>query len=129
MTDVALHPTLRTYFDSLCRLDFRGVASCFAPEGLQEDPVGGGIRRGPTEVEAFLSQLGGLFASIELRPTRVYVCGDEIGLVWEAKGRGKNGVEVSFDGIDVVVLDAAGKITSLRAFWNPATVVPKLAAP
>ena len=129
MTDATLHPTLRTYFDSLCRLDFHGVASCFAPDGLQEDPVGGGVRRGPAEVEAFLTQLGGMLASIELRPTRVHACGDEIGLVWEAKGRGKNGVDVSFDGIDVVVLDAAGRIASLRAFWDPAAVIPKLTAP
>ncbi|MBK7977349.1 MAG: nuclear transport factor 2 family protein [Deltaproteobacteria bacterium] len=128
MTEPILHPTLARYFDALCALDFAAVASCFAADGLQEDPVGGGVRRGPAEVHAFLQQIGAAFASIELRPTRVYSCGGEIALVWEARGRGKNGAEVRFHGIDVVILDVTGEIRSLRAFWDPAPVLAALSA-
>lgn len=123
MTTPNLPPTMRRYFDALAKLDFAGVAACFAPDGLQEDPVGGGVRHGPGEVEAFLRQIGAAFAAIELRPIRAYDCGGELALVWDASGRGKNGAAVSFHGIDVVKLDDAGRITSLRAWWDPAPVI------
>ncbi len=124
-----LHPTLTRYFEALRRMDFAGVAACFAADGLQEDPVGGGTRRGPAQVQAFFEQIGGLLSAVDLTPVRVYPAGNEIGVVWDAKGRGKNGVDVRFDGIDVIVLDAAGQIASLRAFWDAGTIIAKLSAP
>jgi steroid delta-isomerase len=129
MTRPELHPTLTRYFDSIRRMDWPAVAACFTADALQEDPVGGGTRRGPAEIQGFFVQIGALFATVELVPTKVFVCGNEIAVVWDGKAHAKNGADVTFEGIDVVVLDGAGKITSLRAFWDAGPVIAKASAP
>ena len=126
MDPLASYPKLRAYFDALTRLDLTAAADCFADDATQEDPVGGGVRQGRAAIHAFFQQVGGLLASFAIRPMRVYPCGSEVAVVWDATWRGKNGAEVECGGVDVAVIDARGMIASMRAFWDAAGTVAQL---
>jgi steroid delta-isomerase len=41
---------------------------------------------------------------------------------------GKNGREVTFAGIDVITVNEAGAIQTVRVYWNPVPVLTELQA-
>jgi steroid delta-isomerase len=121
-----IHPTIDAYFAGITAKDFEAVAACFADATHHEDPVGSPVNHSPAGVKAFLDQIGGLFATVDLRPRCAYRCGDEYAVVWDGQGTGMNGAQVAFEGVDVIALDGAGRIATLRAFWDPAPTIGKL---
>jgi steroid Delta-isomerase len=85
------------------------MAACFAEDCVIQDPVESPPMRGQTELRQFLQTIVNLFATVEL-----------------TEEFGKNGREVTFEGIDVFEQNAAGKIQSLRGYWNPAAMLATL---
>lgn len=55
----------------------------------------------------------------------MYIVGDEATVKWTGQLAGKGGDAVSFEGIDVMMVDD-GKTQTLRAYWDPAPVVAVL---
>lgn len=126
MSHAPIHPSIDAYFATLSAMDWDGVAACFAPEIHHEDPVGSPVNRSPAGVKAFLTQIGGLFETVALRPRAHFRCGDEFAIVWDGEGRGRNGAQVTFEGVDLIRVDGEGRIATLRAFWDPAPVLGRL---
>ena len=48
---------------------------------------------------------------------------------WAGSGRGRNGKDVTFRGIDVFALDGEGRITTLDAYWDAAPVMEDISSP
>ncbi len=91
------------------------------------DPVGTPGRSSKEEIGGFWDQITALFKEVELKPVTVYPGGpDHFALTWRADGVGFNGVAVQFDGIDLVTLDAKGKILRMEAYWDAAPTLSKL---
>src|SRR5215218_2669070 len=92
----------------------------FADDAWIEDPIGSPRLTGPDEIGGFFDQSSSMAESIELRRT---------GPVRAAVGEGAfpmqarpniGGTTFVVDIIDVMTFDDAGKITTMRAYWDPA---------
>lgn len=118
---------MQRYLECVGRGDLDGVLSLFADSISVEDPVGGGpgthvISR--DEVAAFF---GRGFERSRPRPTPTGpICTtgrNEAAMPFRLQLTLRNKVH-EIDVIDVMVFDDDGKITSLRAFWNPDEMRP-----
>jgi steroid delta-isomerase len=45
---------------------------------------------------------------------------------WTGRGTGKNGRTVTFEGIDILEVNAAGKIQTIKGYWDPAAMMAEL---
>lgn len=123
-----LPPSLQAYFEAISAMDFEKAAACFADPCHHQDPIGSPVNASPAGVKQFFEGLGSLFASVRLFPREVQGQGSEWAIAFGGEGKGRNGAEVRFEGIDVYRLDEAGLIVELRAYWNPGPIVAKLMA-
>jgi steroid delta-isomerase len=120
--------TIRATVDAYCAAfsagDRAGYVGLFADDGWIEDPVGTPRLTGHDAIGGFFDQSSAMADSIELRRT---------GPVRAAAGEGAfpmqarpsiGGTTFVVDIIDVMTFDDAGKITTMRAFWDPAEMRP-----
>ena len=108
------------------REDWLGL---FAEDSRVEDPVGHlpGIV-GKDALTQFWDQAIASLDSVEFEVTRQWEAGDEAMLLATVSVVGPNGVVVSYDGTFNYVLNGAGRIASLRAFWDLPAVVAAFSA-
>ena len=126
MSEFELPLSIRAYFEAISALDFEKAAACFADPCHHEDPLGSPVNATPGGVKQFLQGLGSLFESVSLFPREVHGQGSEWAIAFGCKGKGRNGAEVVFEGIDIIKLDDADQIRELRAYWNPGPTLAKL---
>ncbi len=116
--------TIASYLDHFSAGDTEAWVGLFADDARVEDPVGSPVIEGREAIAAFFEMSQSLGDSITLVPTGpVRVAGTEAAWPMHAVttvGDDKLVVEI----IDAVVLDDDAKITSLRAFWDPAEIKP-----
>lgn len=94
------------------------VADLYADDATVEDPVGTDVRRGREAILEFYGGLEGLEASTTLH--QVKIAGGEAVFSFELVTKvGDKSYTVA--PIDHMVFDDDGKITAMRAFWDPAT--------
>lgn len=96
----------------------------FAEDALVEDPVGaspldpsGRGHRGHAAIGAFWDAIiapGSVRFAIE----RAIVCGDEIANIGTIFNRMPDGREIGAEGVFVYRVNAAGKLVSLKAYWD-----------
>lgn len=114
------------YFDNIAAMNPEGWVENFAPDALSYDPVG----EPPTKVHEgyreFIAQLQGFFNKLEPKTEHIFVAGNEAAVKWTMEGVTKKGKSIMFDGITVFEINAAGKIQTTRAYWNPAAMVAQL---
>jgi steroid delta-isomerase len=120
--------TIRATVDSYCAAftagDQGGYVDQFAPDGWLEDPVGSPRREGHDSIAAFFAESHALAESIELRRTGpVRVAAGEAAFPMQARPV-LGGTTFVVDIIDVMTFDDTGKITTMRAFWDPAEMRP-----
>jgi steroid delta-isomerase len=97
----------------------------FADDARQEDPVGAPVNEGHEAIGAFYDNLVNSFGapSVTLMQEPI-VCGNEVAMAFQAEAGPEDGrVRIPMI-IDHLVFNGDGKITSLRAFWDPATITP-----
>ena len=93
----------------------------FAPDALQEDPIGEGIRRGRAAIGGFWDEAMSGYRSLAILPRDVVVVvagGLEAAMVWTIEAVTHDGSLVTFDGVDTFAFDEVGLITSVRAYWD-----------
>lgn len=117
---------LDAYFAAIKALDADAFVACFAVDAVQEDPVGAPANHGHEAIRTFFDGIAAGFDQIELAPDATFISGPSAAVKWTGRGTGKNGRGVTFEGIDVVDLDDAGKIRRLRAFWDPRAMMRQL---
>lgn len=103
--------------------------SLFAEDAVVEDPVGpsmldpdGAGHRGRSGIAAFFDTVSALYESISFDIHDSFECGCEVanvGTITIGLAGGQTGV---VKGVFVYRLDPAGRIASLRAFWEPASM-------
>jgi steroid delta-isomerase len=111
------------YVDSYRRNDKQACIDLFAADALWHDPVGEPPHVGHAGVGAFWDQARVLAESIELVPSDVIVCANQAAMVFEihvtlAAPEGTPPTKMIMDAVEVFVLDDAGKISELRAYWD-----------
>jgi steroid Delta-isomerase len=120
--------TVRSAVDAYCAAftngDRDGYVALFAEDAWIEDPVGTPKRVGHDGIGQFFDESSGLADSIELRLTGpVRVAAGEGAFPMQARPN-LGGTTYCVDIIDVMTFDDAGKITTMRAFWDPAEMRP-----
>ncbi len=112
---------IESYVRMMCSNDVDGIVDLYADGGTAEDPVGGKIQSGKDELRTFYA---GTVPSLQVELTGpVRVAGNEAAFPMLAELT-MNDNKLYLDVIDVMAFDDAGRITSMRAFWNPAEMRP-----
>ena len=112
---------IESYVKLMCESDIDGILDLYSDEATAEDPVGGTIQRGR---EALRSFYAGTAPNLQVEITGpIRVSGNECAVPLLAE-LSMNDSKLYIDVIDAMVFDDDGKITSMRAFWNPAEMRP-----
>ena len=111
------------YVDSYRRNDKQACIDLFAADAVWHDPVGEPPHVGHAGVGAFWDQARVLAESIDLVPSDVIVCANQAAMVFEihvtlGAPEGSPSTTMIMDAVEVFVLDDAGKISELRAYWD-----------
>jgi len=117
---------VRGYFLAIRAIDPDAFANSFAEDGTTYDPVGTPAVTGRDALREFLQSICKNFKSVGLTEDHVFVAGNGAAVKWTGKGTSNNGREVRFEGIDVIEVNADGKIQTVRAYWNPAEMIAQL---
>lgn len=115
--------TVAEYFAAIRALDPERWANTFTPDAVSEDPVGAPPMVGHEALRQFLGHIKASFASATLTEDSVEVAGSTATVHWTGKATAHDGRTVDFKGIDVITCNAEGKITNVKAYWDPAPVM------
>lgn len=118
--------TIASYFAAIRAMDAEGFVNAFAPDAVSHDPVGAPPLNGHEQIRQFISGIMAGFETVGLTENHVFINGNAAAVKWTGRGRTRSGRNVSFEGVDVLEFDSEGKITLLRAFWDPAPVMAAL---
>ena len=89
----AIEEAIRSYCEAWERRDRPQWLAAFREDATQEDPIGGGIRRGHTEIGRFLDEVWRIDTARE----------DE---------------RIEFEGVDIFTFDRSHRIMTVRAYWE-----------
>jgi steroid delta-isomerase len=114
--------TVAEYFAAIRAMDANRWVAVFAPDGITNDPVGTPPVAGHEALRGFITHIFSSFQSVALTECEVYINGASAAVHWTGHAVAPSGKEVDFAGIDVIDTNEEGKITLVRAFWDPAPV-------
>lgn len=114
---------LQAYVDRINAGDADGVLALFAPDAVIEDPIGTPIKRGDDLPRWFADTVAFATRITPVAPIRGSH-GDEALLVFDVEFTPPGGPRMRIRSADACRFDAAGRITSLRAFWGPDDLSP-----
>lgn len=119
-----IRATVEAYCAAFTAGDRDAYVGLFAEEAWLEDPVGSPRIEGHDAIGGFFEQSSSMAESIELRLTGpVRVAAGEAAFPMQARPS-IGGATFCVDIIDVMTFDDAGRITTMRAFWDPAEMRP-----
>jgi steroid delta-isomerase len=126
MSHTTCKQAVAEYFSALRAMDVDRWVNIFAPGAESHDPVGTPPLVGHEALRQFLTEIFSAFETVGLTEDHIFVTGDIAAVKWTGLGRGRNGKDVIFEGIDIIECNPEGKIISVRAYWNPAPVVAEV---
>ena len=121
-TPQEIRDIVNTYIGMMCSDDIEGIMGLYAEDATAEDPVGGEVKQGIDALREFYS-FAAPALQVELKGP-ICVAGDSCAFLVMAKLT--MGDEVSYlNATDVFTFNDAGKITSMRAYWDPQDMRPE----
>jgi steroid Delta-isomerase len=120
---ISCEQTVTEYFAAIRAMDVERWVKTFAVNAVSHDPVGTPPMHGHEALRQFLTQVNSGFESLGLTEDSVFINGNSAAVKWTGKGTGRNGKPVTFEGIDVIECNEAGKIVAVHAYWDPAPVM------
>jgi steroid delta-isomerase len=119
-----IRSAVEAYTGAFSRRDRDGLLGLFTDDAWIEDPVGTPRREGREEIGAFFDEMTALSDATELRLTGpVRAVAGECAFPMQARPT-IGGATMVIDIIDVMTFDDDGRITTMRAFWDPADMRP-----
>jgi steroid Delta-isomerase len=129
MVQDQVNSVVSRFYTALRANDVDAWVSLFAADATAWDPVGTPPHRGPDGLRDFLSGVLRRFETFGLTEEEVFCVPGGAAVRWTGSGRGRNGRDVTFRGIDVFAIDGEGRITSLDAYWDAAPVMEAISLP
>ena len=126
MSPDAISRIIKAYFAATRSMDIEAWIATFAPDATSYDPVGAPPTTGHDALRQFFGAIIGAFERVGLTEEHIFIAGNGAAVKWTGQGKGKNGRDVRFEGIDIFELNEAGLIQTIRAYWNPAEVMMQL---
>ena len=110
------------YVEMMCDSRVDDIMDLFDQEATAEDPVGGELVQG---IEALRNFYGAAAPMLQVELTGpICVSGNQCAFPLVAQLTTADAVSY-LDATDVFIFNEAGKITSMRAFWNPEELRPE----
>jgi steroid delta-isomerase len=109
---------MQAYIDSFNRSDPQAIVDLYAEDATVEDPVGSPLKQGRAEIAAFYKMAVDTGAKLALAAPIRASHGNAAAMAFEVKLRMPQGPAV-IRVIDVMTFNAAGKFTSMKAYWGP----------
>ena len=110
------------YVDAYRRNDKQACLALFSADAEWHDPVGEPPHVGHDGIGAFWDQAHAMADSIVLVPSDVIVCANQAAMVFEIHvsigGADNTPATMIIDAVEIFVLDDAGLIRDLRAYWD-----------
>jgi steroid delta-isomerase len=119
--------TVGEYFAAIRAMDADRWVNVFSPDAVTHDPVGTPPVAGHEALRGFITHIFSSFKTVALTESAVYINGASAAVHWTGRAVAPSGKQVDFAGIDVIDTNQEGKITLVRAFWNPEPVFAALA--
>jgi steroid delta-isomerase len=120
----AIRATVDRYTSCFSARDRDAFLANFADDAWIEDPVGTPRREGIDSIGAFFDETQGMSDDISLvRTGPVRVAAGECAFPMQARPV-IGDTTFAIDIIDVMTFDDEGRITTMRAFWDPAEMRP-----
>ncbi len=126
MSREQIEETVSSYFAAIRNMDAEAFVAVFAPDAVSHDPVGAPPVSGTDGLRQFFAGIESTFSQLNMTETAVYINQNEAAVHWQAEGTGKNGKTTRFSGIDLFACNEEGKISSLRAYWDPRAMMAQL---
>jgi steroid delta-isomerase len=116
--------TIDAYVRAFSAGDRDGYLGLFAPDATVEDPVGSDVAIGAAGIGAFWDGVRAMASDIQLERTgTARIAAGQA--AWPLRATTVLGdVRLAVDIIDVMAFDDEGRITSMRAYWDPADMAP-----
>jgi steroid delta-isomerase len=116
-----IRSAMESYIKFMCESDIDGIMDLYADDAVVEDPVGGSVVEGRENLRNFYA---GSAPKLQVELTGpIRVSGVECAMPMLAELT-MNDTKLYIDVIDVMKFNDAGKLVSMRAFWNPAEMRP-----
>jgi ketosteroid isomerase-like protein len=128
MTPETVQKVITAYFANLRAMDVEAWVTTFADDAVSHDPLGAPPLKGRTALREFAANTWSLWESIDLQEQQIFVATNEAAVKWTGYGRTKGGREVRFEGVNVMIVNDQGKIQTLRAYWDAASVARQMGA-
>jgi steroid Delta-isomerase len=128
MSRQLIEKTVETYFAAIRGMNVDQWVRTFDEDAVSEDPVGAPPMQGHDELRAFFLSLADGFHRVGLTEDSVFVVEGGAAVKWTGYGVGKNGREVTFEGIDIFEMNEQGRIVRMKAYWDPGPVMAALKA-
>lgn len=116
-----IEATVHRYLDLVANGTAEEIADLYADDATVQDPVGGETHIGRHAIHGFYKAIQSAPRHTELLALRV--AGHEAAFMFAITvGAGEHRIRI--EPIDVMVFDAAGKVSSMKAYWSPANISP-----
>lgn len=117
-----IRATIESYIEMMCQSDIEGIMALYADDATAEDPVGGDVQQGSEAIKNFYSMTAPLL-QVELTGP-ICVAGNQCAFPLLAQLT--MGEDISYlDATDVLTFNDDGKISRMRAYWNPEELRPQ----
>jgi len=117
---------INEYFAAISALDAERWVATYAADATSYEP--GNTLTGHEALRQFFNGIAAGFDRLEMKADQIFPVGNEAGVKWSASGVGRNGRAVAFEGVDLFVVNDAGKIQTVKGFWDPAAMMAELLA-
>ena len=116
-----IESAVRRYLELVAVGTADDIAELYAEDATVQDPVGGETHIGRHAIHGFYTMIENAPRETELLALRV--AGHEAAFMFAITvGAGEHRIRIQ--PIDVMVFNAEGKISSMKAYWSPADVKP-----
>lgn len=126
LTPEQIEAAVEEYFASVAARDVQRFVNNFAPDGVLEDPVGTPPVQGAQAIAAFITNLTAPFSQIKPKVQEVIPCGQEAAVNWKINLTTTTGKKLTVDGMGIFKFNQAGKLESVREFWDLAAFLAQL---
>jgi steroid delta-isomerase len=125
MSTATIPEVVAAYFAATRAMDVEAWLSNMAENVTLHDPSAPPLQ-GHDALRQFFHAVIDAFAKVGLNEDFVAVVGNEAAIKWTGQGLTQNGHELTFEGIDLMEINEAGKIQTIRTYWDPETLITEL---
>jgi steroid delta-isomerase len=117
---------IEAYFAALATGDEEAWLTRHADDAVSFNPVWGPPTESLADLRRFFRGIRSAFERLSIQPDLISEAPDGAAVKWTGRAFGRNGRQVTFEGVDVFDVDDEGRIRTVWSYWDPAEVARSL---